>query len=331
MYIDHFNLSRNPFPSTPQLDFYFDGGGRDAAIDAIDLALQENFGIIKIIGQIGCGKTMLCRQAYRQLADKYDVLFISDPSLDSCESILTAVASELNPEWDLSKPKNKLFQQIMQTLVKQHQSNKPTILLIEEAQKMTSEQFEELRYLTNLETSQDKLIQIVLFGQPSLDANLLKTDAQLLSSRLVHSIFLKPLSLSEFTRYVEHRLAVAGARQADTLFSQTQIFLTYMLANGSLRRANQLLEKTLFSSYINKRQQPAFRDFTAAARSMSYVGAQCRYTRGQLASVFSLGIFFGWMAFTATTPLSITSAQSAQTSITPQQKLSRLQWFLKED
>lgn len=303
MYLEHFSLSRNPFPSTPQLDFYYPGAGRDNAINAIDFGLQENFGIIKIIGQIGCGKTMLCRQAYRQLATNYDILFISDPSLDSCHSILSAVASELNPEWDLNKPKNKLFQQIMQTLIQQQKSERPTILFIEEAQKLTPQQFEELRYLTNLETSQEKLLQLVLFGQPLLDANLLKTDAQLLSSRITHSVFLNSLSFSEFTDYVHHRLKIAGCSNPPDLFTQMQLAMIYTLSQGSLRRANQLLEKVLFAAYIKKRVKPNLVDIATALRSTARIGAEMRYTRAQLLSVFSVGIFFGWLAFTTTAPI----------------------------
>ena len=314
MYNDYFDLERNPFPSTPQLDFYYAGGGRDSAINAIEFALTENFGIIKILGQVGCGKTMVCRQAYRQLAQNYDILFISDPSLDSTQSILTAVASELNPEWDTNRPKNKIFQQVMQTLIQHANNKKPTILFIEEAQKLTTEQFEELRYLTNLETSQDKLLQIVLFGQPSLDAVLLKSDLKLLSSRITHSIFLKPLSFYDFKSYVYHRFYVAGSKKPETLFSSLQLSIIYALANGSLRYTNQLMEKTLFSCYLHKRKKPSLGDIASAARSMSRVGAQFKYTRTHMVSVFSIGMFIGWLAFTATTPIAL-PATDQMTSI----------------
>lgn len=320
MYLDYFNLKRNPFPSTPQLDFYFSGGERESCINAIEFGLQENFGIIKIIGQTGCGKTMLCRQAYRQLSDRYDILFISDPSLDSCHSILSAVASELNPEWDLNKPKNKLFQQVMQTLVQNSQSDRPTILFIEEAQKITPTQFEELRYLTNLETSQDKLMQIVLFGQPSLDASLLKADVQLLSSRITHTVFLKPLSFVDFIQYVHHRLAIAGHKKPELLFSNTQLGLVYSLSNGSLRYANQLLEKILFASFIKKRKTPHLFDVATALRSTSKIGAELRYTRAQLLSVFSVGLFMGWLAFTSTSPLRVSPVELEQTQVIEQQQ-----------
>lgn len=302
MYLEHFKLSRNPFPSTPQLDFFFSGGGRTAAINAIDYALQENFGIVKIIGQTGVGKTMLCRQAYRELSEKYDILFLSDPSLDSTHSILAAVASELNPEWDLSRPKNKLFQQVMQTLIKQKETGKPTILFIEEAQKLTTEQFEELRYLTNLETSQDKLLQIILFGQPELDSRLMQADAQLLSSRLTHSIYLNPLSRKDFVDYLHHRLAIAGILKPEVFIPTALVNCIFFLSQGSLRQANQILEKTLFAAYLRKADKPNFFDIAAAVRSMSRKGAEVKYTRKQLASVFSIGIFFGWVAFTATAP-----------------------------
>lgn len=315
MYLDYFNLKRNPFPSTPQLDFYYSGGERESSINAIDFGLQENFGIIKVIGQTGCGKTMLCRQAYRQLSDRYDILFISDPSLDSCHSILSAVASELNPEWDVNKPKNKLFQQVMQTLVQQSQTDRPTILFIEEAQKITPTQFEELRYLTNLETSQDKLMQIVLFGQPSLDASLLKADVQLLSSRITHTVFLKPLSFGHFIQYVHHRLTVAGHSNPEQLFSNMQLGFIYTLSNGSLRHANQLLEKVLFASYIKKRKVPYLLDIATALRSMSKIGAELRYTRAQLLSVFSIGLFMGWLVFTSTEPLRIDQSAQQKTDL----------------
>ena len=320
MYLEHFGLNINPFPSTPQLDFFFSGGQRAEAIDAIDLALKESFGIIKVIGTVGSGKTMLCRQAYRQLANQYDILFISDPSLDSCTSILTAVAGELNPEWDTQKPRNKLFQQIMQTLMQQANKNKPTVLFIEEAQKITPTQFEELRYLTNLETSQDKLLQIVLFGQPSLDAQLMRTDAQLLSARVTHSLFIKPFSAKVFREYTHHRLAIAGLRKPAELFTDLQLRIIYFLANGSLRYANQLMEKALFAAFLRKAKAVGLKDVAVAVRSMTPVGAQFQYTRAQLVSGFSFGLFLGWIAFMATSPLTVnalTTEQVVQAHISP--------------
>ena len=310
MYLEHFGLKRNPFPTTPNLDFFYNGGSRSEAIEAIHFALEKNFGIIKVLGSVGTGKTMICRKAHRILSEQYDVLFISDPSLESGESIISAVANELNPEWDLSKPKSKIFNQVIQTLIQHKNNHKESVLFIEEAQKLTQDQLEELRYLTNLETSQDKLLQIVLFGQPTLDAILLKSDAQLLSSRLTHSIFIKPLTFSEFKEYVELRLSIAGLPKEETLFTHWQLWVIYQVSNHSLRYANQLLEKALFSAFIRKSYTISIKDIATSVANIGNPGAGMKYTRAQLASVFSLGVFIGWLGFTATQPLMFAPAIS---------------------
>jgi len=323
MYIEYFGFERNPLPTTPNLDFFYGEDGKNETIEAIDFGLKQSFGIIKVIGHIGSGKTILCRQAHKMLNSSYNIIFISDPALADSESILSVVSRELSPEIDLDKPKNKIFHQLIQALINLRREHKPCVLFVEEAQKLSVQQLEELRYLTNLETSQDKLMQIVLFGQPSLDAVLLQTDAQLLSSRITQSIFIKPFNFSGFKRYIEHRFQIAGLSKPSKFFTSLQLWVIYHISDQSLRFAHQLIEKTLFSTYTRQAKKPSLLDIATGLRSMEQQKAHIKYSRVHLLSCFSVGIMCGWLIFTLLQPLTATPQSYANTTVEDTQPIAK--------
>jgi len=171
MYQGHFGLERPPFKITPDTSMFFEGCQRGAALEALIYAVSSGEGIIKVVGEVGSGKTMLCRMLEVRLADKVDVVYIANPSL-SPDNILHVIAHELGLDVDNSSSKLDVMQQIQSYLLNKHADNRQVVLFVEEAQSMPIETLEEIRLLSNLETEHSKLLQMVLFGQPELDEKL---------------------------------------------------------------------------------------------------------------------------------------------------------------
>ncbi|MEX2130480.1 MAG: AAA family ATPase [Pseudohongiellaceae bacterium] len=249
MYLDYFSLDRHPFRITPDPSLFYSGGyqGRGVILDALVYAIENGEGIVKVVGEVGSGKTMLCRMLEERLPDTTEVVYLANPSLTPHE-ILYAVAFELKLPVRPDTQRLMVMQHLQSYLLKQHAANRKVLVIIEEAQGMPVETLEEIRLFSNLETHRDKLLQIVLFGQPELDENLAKRNIRQLKERITHSFYLSPLTRDEISEYIRFRLQAAGC-PCPQLFSPAAIGMIANASGGLTRRVNILADKALLAAY----------------------------------------------------------------------------------
>ena len=267
MYLNYFGFSKEPFKITPDPDFFFAGANRGAVLEALRYAVVRGEGIVKVVGEVGSGKTMLCRMLERELPDPCEVVYLANPRL-SPDEILGAVMFELGLS---SETDGKLgtMRKLTEKLLEMHGHGRQVIVFIEEAQAMPLETLEEIRLLSNLETSCDKLLQIVLFGQPELDEKLSAHEARQLRERITYTFDLNPLTRTELRDYVESRVRASGYRGAQ-LFSRGALAQLARYADGLLRRTNVLADKALLAAYADGQQQVKPRHVHRAALDSGY-------------------------------------------------------------
>ena len=193
MYYEHFGLTQPPFKITPNTDFFFGGGNRGPILEALIYAITQGEGIVKVTGEVGSGKTMLCSMLQTRLAESVETVYLANPSV-SPEEILHAIAFELQLQITRDESRLAVMHAIQDYLLKRHAEGKRVVLFVEESQGMPIATLEEIRLLSNLETKSDKLLQIVLFGQPELDENLRQNQIRQLKERITHSFRLEPLT-----------------------------------------------------------------------------------------------------------------------------------------
>jgi len=246
MYLEHFGLDERPFRITPHTDFFFDGADRGATLDALLYAIQHDEGIVKVSGEVGSGKTMLCRVLMERLPGNVETIYLANPALTRDE-ILLAIADDLQLETTADSSR-VLMRQLQEHLIESYASGRRVVILIDEAHAMPEDSLEQVRLLSNLETSRHKLLQLVLFGQPELDQMLAATSMRQLRDRITHSFRMRPLTEDEIGRYVSFRLRAAGYRGPD-LFTAKGIALLARGSAGLTRRVNVLADKALLSAF----------------------------------------------------------------------------------
>ncbi len=247
MYQEHFGLKRPPFKITPDTSLFYEGNQRGAALEALLYAIKSGEGIIKVVGEVGSGKTMLCRMLEVRLSDDVDVIYIANPSL-SPDNILHVIAHELHLDVDKGMDKVDVMQQIQAHLLKKHADNRQVVLFVEEAQSMPIETLEEIRLLSNLETDQHKLLQMVLFGQPELDEKLSQAEIRQLKERITHSFNLSPFPPDDTLRYLNFRLRAVGYKGPD-VFNKKTAGVVKRYSNGLTRRINILADKSMLAAF----------------------------------------------------------------------------------
>lgn len=247
MYLEHFGLKRQPFKITPDTSLFYSGNKRGAALEALKYAITSGEGIIKVVGEVGSGKTMLCRMLEIDLPDNVEVVYIANPSL-SPENILHVIAFELKLDVDSESNKLEVMQKLQQYLLDKHAENKHVVVFVEEAQSMPLETLEEIRLLSNLETNDYKLLQMVLFGQPELDENLKQPSIRQLKERITHSFYLDPFPPKDIYEYLNFRMRAVGYRGPD-IFSHKVANSIEKKSKGLTRRINILADKALLVAY----------------------------------------------------------------------------------
>src|SRR5471032_590069 len=191
MYLSHFGLQESPFGITPNPAFFYAGNTRGEILQALLYVVAHGEGIIKVTGEVGSGKTMLCRMLEEQLPAHIEVIYLVNPSLSPLEALF-AIASELGIEPG-GRRGDEVLRLLHADLIAKHSAGRQVVLLVEEAQAMPLDTLEAIRLLTNLETARSKLLQIVLFGQPELDQNLDLANMRQLKERITHSFLVPPL------------------------------------------------------------------------------------------------------------------------------------------
>jgi MSHA biogenesis protein MshM len=246
LYLEHFGLKEPPFRITPHTDFFFDGADRGATLEALVYAVLHDEGIVKVSGEVGSGKTMLCRVLMERLPAHVDTLYLGTPSL-AREEILQAIGDELGLAL-AGKKTPAALRELQEHLIARYAEGRRVVILIDEAHVMPDETLEEVRLLSNLESNRHKLLQIVLFGQPELDATLAKPSLRQLRDRVTHAFRMRPLSKPEVSKYLSFRMRAAGYRGPE-IFAARAVALIASAAGGLTRRINILADKALLSAF----------------------------------------------------------------------------------
>lgn len=246
MYLEHFGLSEAPFKITPHTEFFFSGASRGETLEALLYSITSGEGIVKVTGEVGAGKTMLCRVLMERLPDTVETIYLAVPSL-SRDEMLATIAGDLNIETQ-GVSTTKLIRALQERLIQIHAEGRQVVALIDEAHAMPLETLEEIRLLSNLETSHSKLMQIVLFGQPELDEHLALQNMRQLRERITHSFNLLPLPAHDIKDYVDFRLRAAGYKGPE-LFGADALKLLAEASEGLTRRINIYCDKSLLAAF----------------------------------------------------------------------------------
>ncbi|AQR72064.1 sporulation protein [Janthinobacterium sp. LM6] len=252
MYLRHFGLRTAPFGITPDPVFFYTGNTRGELLAALLYAVTQGEGIIKLTGEVGSGKTMLCRMLAERLPAQVDVLYLLNPRLEPDE-VLHAIAAELGLELDGCRA-DAVLRALHGELIARHAAGRQVVLLAEEAQAMPGATLEALRLLTNLETASHKLLQIVLFGQPELQHTLDLPQFRQLKERITHSFSVPRLPPALLDDYLACRLAAAG-RAAPLVFTPAALRRLARAAQGIVRRINILADKALLAAFADDAQE----------------------------------------------------------------------------
>ena len=247
MYNSHFGLKKAPFRITPDTRQFFGGGQRAAILETLKYAITRGEGIVKVTGEVGTGKTMLCRMLQDQLPGTVEIVYLANPSLNRDET-LAAICTELGLEKSSDTSHFHRQQALQSYLLETHQRGHKVVVFIEEAQQIPLDTLEEIRLLSNLETRESKLLQLVLFGQPELNQLLERYEIRQLSDRITHSFELAPLKNAEVRDYVRFRLHSAGNKGPD-LFTGPAYWQLAITSGGLIRRLHVLADKAMMAAF----------------------------------------------------------------------------------
>jgi type II secretory pathway predicted ATPase ExeA/septal ring-binding cell division protein DamX len=282
MYYDHFGLSEPPFRITPNTGFFFGGGRRGAILEALIYAVTQGEGMVKVTGEVGSGKTMLCNMLQARLPPNIETVYLAHPNV-APEEILHAIAFELQIGTPPVASRLQVMHALQAHLLQRHAEGRRVVVIVEESQGMPLATLEEIRLLSNLETRDDKLLQIVLFGQPELDENLRQPAIRQLRDRIVHGFRLEPLDAEAIHEYLMFRMRTAGYRGPD-LFPRAVVKHIARASEGLTRRVNLIADKALLAAFAENAHTIRPKHVEAAVRDSEFSrGARPRVPRPALA------------------------------------------------
>lgn len=267
LYLEHFGLQELPFRITPSVDFFYRGSLRGEVLDALKYAIENGEGILAVFGEVGSGKSMLCRRLMIDIADETELVYVANPSLSDRE-ILFHIAEEL--ELDVSDDRHQIARRLQNHLLDLHSRGKRVIVCIDEAQAMPDESLEQIRLLSNLETGKEKIIQIIMFGQPELHTKLKQQHIRQLRERITSSFNLQSLKLNEVAAYIDSRLRSAGYQAEEHLFSNGACSTIAKVSQGISRRINILCDKAMLAAFADDAKIISASHATQAARDARY-------------------------------------------------------------
>lgn len=283
MYETFFGLREKPFALTPNTGFLVQLAPYQACLNLLRVALGEGEGFIKVTGEVGTGKTLLCRAVLNQLDEQhFQIAYLPNPGLSPL-ALRQALARELGIEGIEDMDAQGVLEAVQRRLIELAAAGKSTVLLIDEAQALPAATLEALRLLTNLETEQAKLLQVVLFGQPELDATLARHEFRQLRQRITFSYRLRALDVQDASRYLNERLAVAGYR-GEPLFDRAAVRSLVRASGGIPRLLNILAHKAMMAAFGEGRRQVGRRHVRRAGLD----------TEGATAFLQRRSSWFGW-------------------------------------
>lgn len=247
-YLAHFGLQEAPFSLTPDTQFAFATRAHQEAVNTLLVAVNSGEGFVKIVGEVGTGKTLLCRRLLNALKGRAVTAYVPNPRLNPTE-LLVALAEEFQLPVSDSRNAHLLTKGLNDALLEFARQGQGVVVCIDEAQALPQDSLESLRLLSNLETEKRKLVQIVLFGQPELDENLNDPSIRQLKQRITFHYRLGMLQPDEIPLYVAHRMRVAGASTGGNVFSDQALRVLYKCSSGTPRLVNILANKALMAAY----------------------------------------------------------------------------------
>ncbi|MDH5369918.1 MAG: AAA family ATPase [Gammaproteobacteria bacterium] len=247
MYQEYFGLTEAPFSITPDTSYFYAYGHYSEALNTLLIALRAGEGFIKVTGEVGTGKTLLCRKLLNTVEERFVTAYIPNPMLTPY-GLQSAVAEELGLDISRHYGHHQLLKMINNRLLELTAEGKNVVLCIDESQAMPADTMEGLRLLTNLETEKQKLLQVILFGQPELDDHLNEKEVRQLKQRITFSYQLKPIDREGMESYLTHRLGVAGYKGGN-LFAIKAMNSLHKASRGIPRLINILSHKSMMSAY----------------------------------------------------------------------------------
>lgn len=247
-----FGLKEAPFSITPDPDYLYLGQKHRQALNEMLMGVKETIGFVVITGEVGTGKTTLCRFLMRELEKSYEVVYLNQPIL-SPDELLKTVMDGIRGRYLKKDSIKNLLDKIKRKLEKLYASGKPCLLVIDEAQLLDSQSLEMIRLLTNFETDKTKLLQVMLIGQPELDLLLKRHEVRQVAQRITAHFHLAPLSSQEVKRYLEHRLATAGCEES--IFTEAAAKLIHQSTGGLPRLINTLAERAMHVAFRERELQ----------------------------------------------------------------------------
>ncbi len=246
MYLEYFGLDKLPFTISPDPDFLYPSPGHQEALAHLSYALTDQGGLICLTGEVGTGKTTLCRALMASIPEGDHVAYIFNPQLSPIE-LMQSICDDLGVAYERSSTLKEVYASINKALVDFYAKHQRVICVIDEAQSMPVALLEQVRLLTNLETDREKLLTLVLVGQPELRDLLKRHDLRQLNQRITARYHLELLSLAETSEYVEHRLVCAGGDQM--LFDPAAIEAIWRASDGTPRLINSICDRALLGAY----------------------------------------------------------------------------------
>ena len=280
MYLEHFNLTERPFSITPDPRFLYMSARHREALAHLLYGLGDGGGFVQLTGEVGTGKTTICRCLLEQIPENVDLAVVLNPKVTSIELIAT-VCDELGVSYAADNVSVKLLTDVLNRyLLDAYARGRHTVLIIDEAQNLSTDVLEQVRLLTNLETATQKLLQIILIGQPELRTLLARDDMRQLAQRVTARYHLEPISRDETSAYIKHRLQICGSSQ--TVFNKRAVDKIQQLSGGIPRLINVLSDRSMLGAYVEGKTQVDVKVVKKAASEVLAVDSDENIRRSRL-------------------------------------------------
>ncbi|MDW5415451.1 AAA family ATPase [Iodobacter sp. CM08] len=322
MYLEHFGLNEPPFRITPHPEFFFAGAERGATLDALIYAVLAGEGLVKVVGEVGSGKTMLCRVLVERLPANIDSVYIANPAMKPDELMLM-IADDLGLASDATHTSAKV-RDLQAALLERFAAGRQVVILIDEAHAMPTASLEAVRLLSNLDHGHHKLLQIVLFGQPELDSRLAQQDLRQLRERVTHAFQLAPLKSDDIEAYIEFRMRAAGYRGPE-LFQTQALKQIYIESEGLTRRINILADKSLMAAFSRGEHLVNAQHVKAAIKDSGFKSLK---KRPMMAWVLFMGVLAGGVGASLIQQPNIKMASAPLAAPAPLQSASSAEVFI---